>query len=172
MNCKKEENIDSLVKDGGKDALKKCLTLTRWELCVHSERDKVKNTGQHHWSGMHVWTHRHQRPTPGGKLAASNQGTAATVTMEQSEDQLCHSAGCTKSQTSLAKAATVTSQPQAGKPCSGSWQSKTSRSLALTSCCHRADKLQEQPHTKTLIALPKGKRVPPRWTVQVHTSDV
>jgi hypothetical protein len=42
----------------------------------------------------------------------------------------------TVSLASLPKAATVTSQPQAGKPCFGSWQRKLSRSLALTSCCH------------------------------------
>lgn len=63
----------------------------------------------------------------------------------------------TKSSTPLPKAATVTSQPQAGKSCFGSWQRKLSRSLALTSCCHGAEKLQEQPHTKDRRALPKGK---------------
>lgn len=58
------------------------------------------------------------------------------VTMVQLEDPLCHSAPYTKSQASFAKAATVTSQPQAGKSCFGSRQKKFSRSLALTSCCH------------------------------------
>lgn len=92
--------------------------------------------------------------------------------MVASEDQLCHWAGYTKSQTLLAKAATDTSQPQAGKSRFGSWQKKFSRSLALTSCCHRAEKLQEQPHTKPLTALPNGKWVSPRRTVQAHTSHV
>lgn len=84
----------------------------------------------------------------------------------------------TMSSTPLPKAATVTSQPQAGKSCFGSWQRKLSRSLALTSCCHGAEKLQEQPHTKDRRALPKGKGFwfvfffpPPGWTVQIHTPN-
>lgn len=141
-------------------------------MCAFRERDKVKDICHPPWAAMHVWTHRHQRPIPGGKLAASNQGQQQLVTMVQSEDQLYHSAGCTRSQTSLSKAVTVTSQPQTGKFCFGSRQRKINRSLALTSCCHGAEKLQEQPHTKPLAALPKGKRASPRWTVQVHTSDV
>ena len=63
-------------------------------------------------------------------------------------------------------------QTEAGKSRFGSWQRKSSRSLALTSCCHEAEKLHEQPHTKPLAALPKGKHVSPRRIVHVHTSTV
>lgn len=104
------------------------------------------------------------------KLTAQNQGR--TATNNGTKDQLCHWAWYTKSQISLAKAATVTSQAQAGKSRFGSWQRKFSRSLALTSCCHGAEKLHEQPHTKPLAALPKGKHVSPRRTVHVRASNV
>lgn len=134
-------------------------------------RDKVECICQHPWAGTYVWTHRHQGPVPGGKLAASHREERQLVTKIQSEDQLCPSSPCTKSQTSLAKTATVTSQPQAGKSHIGSWQKKFSRSLALTSCCH-GEKLHEQPHTKPLSVLPKGRLVSPRRTVRVPTSDV
>lgn len=96
-------------------------------------------------------------------------------------DHLCHRDPHIKSQTSPAKAATVTSQPQAGKSCFGSWQRKFSRSLALTSRCHWAGESQEQPHTEPLsqpsprasvflqdglhkFTLPMCKSRPSSWT--------
>lgn len=151
----------------GEEALKKCLILKTCELCMHLERAKIKGISQHLWAEMHMWIHRHLEENSQPLIRVEQQ----LVTMVQSEDQLCHSDGYTKSQTLLAKAATVTSEPQAGKSRFGSRQRKFSRSLALTSCCHGAEKLHEQPHTKPLTALPKGKRVSPRWTVQVHTFD-
>lgn len=40
---------------------------------MHLERAKIKGISQHLWAEMHMWIQ-----TPGGKLAASNQGRAAT----------------------------------------------------------------------------------------------
>lgn len=134
---------------------------------MYAFRAKIKGISQHLWAEMHMWIHRHLEENSQPLIRVEQQ----LVTMVQSEDQLCHSDGYTKSQTLLEKAATVTSEPQAGKSRFGSRQRKFSRSLALTSCCHGAEKLHEQPHTKPLTALPKGKRVSPRWTVQVHTFD-
>lgn len=44
-------------------------------LCVPLEKDKVKHICQHPQAGMHVWTHRHQRPVSGETPAWKNQGS-------------------------------------------------------------------------------------------------
>lgn len=119
---------------------------------MHLERAKIKGISQHLWAGMHMCTHRHLEKNSQPLIRVEQQ----LVTMVQSEGQLCHSDGYTKSQTLLAKAATVTSKPQAGKSRFGSRQRKFSRSLALTSCCHGAEKLHEQPHTKLSQPSPRA----------------
>lgn len=141
QKIQRDPSWDSLVKDEGKDVLKKCFMLKICEVSVCLETWLSQEYQQHLGTGMHVWTHRHQRPIPGGKFEASSQERTSN------NGTVYHWASYMKSQTPLPKAATVTSQPEAGKSCFGSWQKKFSRSLALTSCCHWADKLREQPHT-------------------------
>ena len=48
--------------------------LKKRALCVPLEKDKVKHICQHPQAGMHVWTHRHQRPVSRETPAWKNQG--------------------------------------------------------------------------------------------------
>lgn len=143
--------------------------MNAWTMCAL--RDKVEGLCRHPWTAMdcgHTDSRgQHLEENSPPLIRAEEQ----LVTKVQSGDRLCLSAPYTQTQTSLAKAATVTSPPQAGKSRFGSWQRKFSRSLALTSCCHWV-KLHEQPHTKPLAVLPKGRLVSSRRTVRVHTSSV
>lgn len=171
---KKIDGVSAFMRDSlVKDALKKCFMLKMYQVCL--QRAKVQSICQHPWRGMHVLTHRHQKPIPGGKLTASNQERTTTSNNGSGRGSLLPlQLLLPKAKPLSMKATTVTSQPQAGKSCFGCWQRKFSRSLALTSCCHWAwaEKLHEQPHTKPLAALPKGKWLSAAPTVQVHTSDV
>lgn len=132
-----------LVRMAERMPRKKCLTLKNmWTACAFGQSQVCLPASSGRNACMDT---QKQRPLLGGKLTASSQERRATI----NNGGICHELLTPRAKAPLSKAATVTSQLQAGKSSFGSWQRKFSRSLALTSCCHGSAKLDGS-HTPNL----------------------